>query len=70
MYELSDAGHAAWRQLEQEWQAVQERWHDSSTEYFAGNLWEPLATDVQAYLQAVDSLEAVLAEIEELTAYY
>ena len=49
MYELSDAGHAAWRQLEQEWQAVQERWYDRAPSILPaiyGNHWRRMCKPI------------------------
>lgn len=61
-----EQSRSAWRQLEHEWAQAQEAWRDSTTEYFAGHLWEPLQGEVEAYQRALEMLSETLRAAQQV----
>jgi len=63
---LNEQSRSSWRQLEREWEAVGQRWSDSTADYFAANFWDSLATETQNYLEALTNLATLIERIDNL----
>ena len=60
MNDAQDQSHSSWRQLEDEWGNVCDRWNDNMTRYFETQFWSLLAGETRAYHRALDTLSETL----------
>ncbi|MGB4802679.1 MAG: hypothetical protein WBV59_08475 [Anaerolineae bacterium] len=54
------------RQMEAEWQAAADGWHDSTAAYFERIYWWPLAETMLATIHALRALEQELTSLHSL----
>lgn len=66
MSDPQEDSHYHWRQIEYEWHHAQDRWRDSTTEYFDTYCWQPLEHETIAYLHALDQLMESLRAAQEI----
>ena len=60
MNDAQDQSQASWRQLDDEWRAVCDRWNDGMARHFEAQYWSPLAGETRAFQHALDALVEAL----------
>lgn len=63
-----EASHAAWRQLESEWEETREVWRDSTGDYFAAHFWGSLEAETERLTQELERLRQVLEMAQSAAA--
>ena len=56
MNDAQDQSQSNWRQLDDEWHAVCDRWNDEMARRFEAQYWTPVADETHAFQHALDAL--------------
>lgn len=58
--------HDLWSAISEEWQDLQDVWHDSAADHYRIHHWEQTEETMRAYLAAVDDLAETMAQISAM----